>query len=100
MKKFLIILVSIFFYKISNAQSTPRQFESFAIGGFFIVAIIGILVFYLIWKKTKKEKTDSHDNYKIKTFEVVKNGRKVVMTKKYRVTNEYEFPESVKRKKI
>ena len=49
--------------------------------------------------RLKKMLYEIAPEFKVKTFEVIKNGRKVVMTKKYRVTNEEEFPEEVKRKK-
>ena len=99
MKKLISIVLLGLLPAISFAQASTRKYETMAIAGFFIVAIIGLVIYYFIWKNKKKEVKGDHEKFKVKTFEVIKNGRKVVMTKKYRITNEEEFPEEVKRKK-
>jgi hypothetical protein len=80
------------------AQTLSKKNETFAIIGFFVLAIAGIITYYIRWKNRKEPKS-GNEKFKIKTFEVIKNGRKVVMTKKYRASSGEEFPESVKRRK-
>lgn len=100
MKKTLLFLtITVLYPALSHAQASTRKYETMAIAGFFVVAIIGLVIYYIIWKNKKKTSSGEQEKFKIKTFEVMKNGRKVVMTKKYRITNDEEFPEEVKRKK-
>lgn len=101
MKKsfFLPVILMLLLPAIGHAQSVTKRDETFAIIGFFIAAAIGIAIYWVQWNKNKDKSNGSKDKFKVKTFEVMKNGRKVVMTKKYRVTSEEEFPEAVKRKK-
>jgi hypothetical protein len=100
MKKICVISMASVLPLLAQAQSQGKKTETLAIIGFFIVAFIGILIYFIIWKNSKKTaKNNDQEKFKIKTFEVVKNGRKVVMTKKYRITSDEEFPDTIKRKK-
>lgn len=78
------------------AQSHTKKYETFAIVGVMIALafFVGGFYYYLVNKKAKK---NTGDKYVIKTVEAYKNGRKVIMTKKYRVVEEKEFPNELKR---
>jgi len=74
-----------------------KKNEAIAIGIFFVLASIFITFYYISWKNRKQKK--SGDKYKIKTVEVMRNGKKIVVSKKYRVVTDKEFPADLKRKK-
>lgn len=74
-----------------------KRNEAIAIGIFFALALIFITIYYISWKNRSQNK--SGDKYKIKTVEVMRNGKKIVVSKKYRVVTDKEFPAELKRKK-
>ena len=71
--------------------------ERIATVGFFIVFAVGLLIAYLVYKKKESNKKNG-ERYRVKTFEVVQNGRKIVMTKKYKVIDETQYPNKLKRR--
>jgi hypothetical protein len=60
----------------------------------FIFAFVGGLYYYYTHQKAAKA---SKEKYIVKTIETYKNGRKIVMTKKYRVVQDEEFPNDLRR---
>lgn len=77
------------------AQPQSKKYEFFSIIGAMAAILIFVAGFYFYL--TNKKKTKSGDKYIVKTIETYKNGRKVIMTKKYRVVEEQEFPNELKR---
>lgn len=99
-KQLLLMLLASFLPFLAQAQSAlaSKKNEALAIGIFFVIAIGGILIYYIKWKATKREKATG-DKYRIKTMEVMQNGKKIVVSKKYRIVAEQEFPKDLKRSK-
>ncbi|MFN3404886.1 MAG: hypothetical protein ACK40G_12375 [Cytophagaceae bacterium] len=59
-----------------------KKYETFSILGFFVLVVIGLSIYYYYWKAAK----DGHGKY-IYTKEIgIRNGKKVVITKKHKVT--------------
>ena len=85
MKKFLASTL-IMFGGISSTYAgvfdSGKKYETIAIIAFYIIAGIGIITAYLVWKNKQKK---SPTKYKIKTVTVNQNGRRMVYTKKYRI---------------
>ncbi|HEX8549279.1 MAG TPA: hypothetical protein VF691_20125 [Cytophagaceae bacterium] len=98
-KSIQIFLLSLLPYSLFAQEIgvLTKKNEAIAIGIFFVLATIFITIYYLSWKNRGQKK--SGDKYKIKTVEVMRNGRKIVVSKKYRVVSEKEFPAELKRKK-
>lgn len=78
------------------AQSHSKKYEAFAIGGAILAILLFVGGFYYYLTNKKKSKSNG-DKYVVKTVEAYKNGRKIIMTKKYRVVEEKEFPNELKR---
>ena len=98
MKKVLIVVLFAF---LSNplallAQSHTKKYETFAMIGAVIALGIFVGGFYYYLSNKKKTKANG-DKYIVKTVEAYKNGRKIIMTKKYRVVQDQEFPNELKR---
>lgn len=98
-KSIQVVLLSILPYSLfaQEVGIFTKKNEAIAIGIFFVLAAIFITIYYISWKNRSQKK--SGDKYKIKTVEVMRNGRKIVVSKKYRVVTEKEFPAELKRKK-
>ena len=77
------------------AQSHTKKYEMYSIIGVMIALALFVFGFYYYLSNKKKKK--SGDKYVVKTVESYRNGRKIIMTKKYRVVQDKEFPNELKR---
>jgi hypothetical protein len=79
------------------AQPQSKKYEVFGIATAFL-ALGGFVVgFYFYYSNQKEKKRNNGEKYVVRTIETYKNGRKVIMTKKYRVVEEEEYPSELKR---
>ena len=77
------------------AQSHTKKYEMYSIIGVMIALALFVFGFYYYLSNKKKKK--SGDKFVVKTVETYRNGRKIIMTKKYRVVEDKEFPNELKR---
>lgn len=99
MKKFVKFLI--FFLLLQPtlifAQPQSKKYQVFGIVTAFL-ALGGFVVgFYFYYANQKKKKSADGGKFVVRTIETYKNGRKVIMTKKYRVVEDEEYPTELKR---
>lgn len=62
-----------------------KKYEVIGIVSFFALTIIGLAVYYFVWKNNKSR---SNDKFVYKTVEYIQNGKKYVKYKKMRVVED------------
>jgi hypothetical protein len=91
MKKLLYIFTSVvlfLFAAMGNAYAVGNEFrnERYAFGATALMFSVVILITYLVWKKRTKTTMSQHAaKFRIKTFEVINHGKRMVITKRVNV---------------
>jgi hypothetical protein len=84
MKNFKILpylLVLFVISPLSTYAEGERKYETIAIGSFFALAIVALVVYYLKWKMG----TEAGNKFIYRQVEEIRNGRRVVVNKKFKV---------------
>jgi hypothetical protein len=87
MKKLLYILSTVilfFFSAMSNVYAIGNEFklERYAFGATWVLFSLLILITFVIWKRKSKAIREHANNFRVKTYEVIRHGKRMVVTKK------------------
>ncbi len=83
--KLLPYLLVLFIVSPLNSYAEgERKYETIAIGSFFALALVALVVYYLRWKMS----TGTGDKFIYKQVEEIRNGRRVVVNKKFKVVQD------------
>lgn len=78
------LLVLFIISPLSSFAAGERKYETIAIGSFFALALIALVVYYLKWKMS----TSAGDKFIYRQVEEIRNGRRVVVNKKFKVVQD------------
>jgi hypothetical protein len=87
MKKLLYILSAIvlfFFSAMSNVYAIGTEFrhERYAFGATWVLFALIMLITFVIWRRKSKAISQHARNFKVKTYEVISHGKRMVVTRK------------------
>jgi hypothetical protein len=87
MKKLLYILSTVilfFFSAMSNVYAIGNEFkhERYAFAATWVIFALLVLITYVIWKRKSKSIRDHANNFRVKTYEIIRHGKRMVVTKK------------------
>ncbi|GAL87142.1 hypothetical protein MYP_4372 [Sporocytophaga myxococcoides] len=78
------LLVLLIVSPLSSYAGGERKYETIAIGSFFALALVALVVYYLRWKMS----TATGDKFIYRQVEEIRNGRRVVVNKKFKVVQD------------
>jgi len=79
-----LVFLLITLFPLSAFAEGERVYETIAIGSFFALVFIGLFVYYLKWKLS----TSVEDKYIYRQVEEIRNGRRVIVNKKFKVVQD------------
>jgi hypothetical protein len=87
MKKLLYTLSTIvlfFFSAMSNVYAVGNEFrqERYAFAATWVLFALVMLITFVIWRRKSKAIRQHAQNFKIKTYEVISHGKRMVVTRK------------------
>jgi hypothetical protein len=87
MKKLLYILSTVvlfFFSAMSNAYAIGNEFkhERYAFAATWVLFAFLLLITFVIWKRKSRLIRQQANNFRIKTYEIISHGKRMVVTKK------------------
>ena len=94
MRKLLYILSTVvlfFFSAMSNVYAVGNEFkhERYAFAATWVIfALVIMITFVLVWKRKSKALHQQARNFKIKTYEIISHGKRMVVTKKINIESE------------
>ncbi|MFL5730665.1 MAG: hypothetical protein ACJ75J_14350 [Cytophagaceae bacterium] len=87
MRKLLYILSTIVlfvFATMSNVYAIGNEFkqERYAFAATWVIFLGAMLATYIVWKKRSRSIKQHATNFKVKTYEIISHGKRMVVTKK------------------